>query len=136
MAKKKSLDVKVEITSENKCSFCEGAKCCHYVTQEIDPPTTKYEFEVLAWQVLHSGVEVYKDSDKTWYIIFSTTCEKLQPNGACGIYETRPQICRDYSNDWCEYDEPADKHWLLHFPDYESIDKYCRKKFKTWGKRK
>ena len=123
---------RIAITPENKCGFCRGSKCCVYVTQQIDTPKTKYAFEALAWQVLHKGVEVYKDSDKTWYLLFATACEQLLPDGRCGIYETRPQVCRDYSNDWCEYDEPAEKHWLLHFPDYESLNRYCRRRFKSW----
>ena len=45
MAKKKKKQIKVKMTPENKCSFCEGAKCCHYVTQEIDTPRSRYEFE-------------------------------------------------------------------------------------------
>ena len=122
----------IKVTADNKCALCAGSKCCVYVTQAIDTPRTKYAFEALAWQVLHRGVEVYKDSDRVWYLLFAATCEKLLPDGRCGIYERRPQVCRDYSNEWCEYDEAAEKHWLLHFPDYESLNKYCRERFKTW----
>ena len=137
MAKKKKKagkEIKVKITSENKCSYCQGTKCCHYVTQEIDTPRSRYEFEHIMWQVMHDGVEVYKDSDKTWYLLMYTTCSKLLPDGRCGIYKTRPEICREYSNDWCEYDEPAEEHWLLHFKDHDSINKYGKKRFKNWGK--
>lgn len=134
MGKKKDKSIKVEITSENKCSFCQGTKCCHYVTQEIDTPRSRYEFEHIMWQVLHDGVEVYKDSDKTWYLLMYTTCSKLLPDGRCGIYEQRPEICREYSNDWCEYDEPAEQHWLVHFKDFDSVNKYGKKRFKNWGK--
>jgi Fe-S-cluster containining protein len=34
-------------------------------------------------------------------------CEHLQPDNRCGVYETRPQICRDYTTDDCEYDSDA-----------------------------
>jgi len=64
MPHKKSRDIKIGIAADNKCSFCEDAKCCRYVTQEIDPPRIGYEFEVLVWQALHKNVEVYKDADK------------------------------------------------------------------------
>jgi Fe-S-cluster containining protein len=34
-----------------------------------------------------------------WY-----TCTKLQPNGDCGIYETRPLLCREFPyNNPCPY---------------------------------
>ena len=36
---------------------------------------------------------------------------------------------------WCELDEPLSKHWELYFPDYEALDEYCRKRFKTWDRR-
>lgn len=123
---------RIRISSTTKCSYCEGAKCCHYVTQAIETPRSMYDFSHIQWQVSHDGVEVYKDSDKTWYISFTTTCKKLLPDGHCSIYEKRPQICRDYKNDWCEFDEPASKHWLIHFKDYESVNAYCKKRFKTW----
>jgi Fe-S-cluster containining protein len=29
----------------------------------------------------------------------------LQSDNRCGIYHTRPGICRDYSTDNCEYDD-------------------------------
>jgi Fe-S-cluster containining protein len=134
MGKKKDKTIKVEITPENKCSFCKGTKCCHYVTQEISTPRSRYEFEHIMWQVLHDGVEVYKDTDKTWYLLMYTTCSKLQPDGRCGIYETRPEICREYSNDWCEYDESAEDHWLVHFKDFDSVNQFGKKRFKNWGK--
>ena len=32
-------------------------------------------------------------------------CLHLQDDNTCGIYETRPQICRDYTTDDCEYED-------------------------------
>lgn len=94
---------------------------------------SKSDFEHLLWQVAHEGVEAYKD-DSGWYLLYTGTCQFLQPDGLCGIYETRPQICRDYENDWCEYDEPASKHFIYHFRDYNELLDYCRKRFKRWDK--
>ena len=123
----------VEITPENKCDFCTNSLCCHYVTQEIDTPRSKYDYEHLLWQVSHPGVSAYKDSDG-WTLMFATTCAHLREDGRCGIYEARPQICRDHSNDFCEYDQPAEEGFDLHFPDYESLLAYCRKRFKRWDR--
>ena len=123
----------VEITPENKCDFCTNSLCCHYVTQEIDTPRSKYDYEHLLWQVSHPGVSAYKDSDG-WTLMFATTCTHLREDGRCGIYEARPQICRDHSNDFCEYDQPAEEGFDLHFPDYESLLVYCRKRFKRWSR--
>ncbi len=131
---KKYPKINVEITSENKCSFCEGAKCCNYVTQAIDTPRSIQEFDTLLWQLTHPNVQAYKDEDG-WFLIFFTTCKFLEKDGRCGIYETRPQMCRDYSNDYCEFDSPAEEGFELFFDSYESLLKYCRKRFKKWDKR-
>ncbi|MBI3772055.1 MAG: YkgJ family cysteine cluster protein [Gammaproteobacteria bacterium] len=124
----------VKITPENKCSFCVGSKCCNYVTQKIDGPRSKYDFEHLLWQLSHDNMQVYKDSEG-WFLQMNTRCKHLQTDGRCGIYETRPQICRDHSNDYCEYDQPADEGHDLMFDSYESLLVYCKKRFKNWGKK-
>ena len=95
----KKLDVPVRVdpgllTPETKCGYCTNSKCCTYVTQGIDAPRSKHDFEHLLWQVSHEHVKAYKDSDG-WCLLFETTCRHLLPNGKCGIYEVRPQICRE-----------------------------------------
>lgn len=129
-----TLGSKIPIPLEMKCFHCPGTKCCQYTTQRIDTPRSKADFDHLLWQVAHENVEVYEDEDG-WYVMFITPCSKLLPNGECGIYDRRPQICRDYSNDYCEFDSPAEEGFLLHFRDYESLDQYCRKRFKRWDER-
>ncbi|MBC6414000.1 MAG: YkgJ family cysteine cluster protein [Chromatiales bacterium] len=130
-----SIPVKItsdkKITPENKCSFCKNSKCCTYVTQAIDTPRSKADFEHLLWQVSHRNVSVYKDSDG-WCLLFDTECMHLLPNGNCGIYENRPQICREHSNDYCEFDAPAEDGFELYFPDYQSLLAYCKKRYKRW----
>lgn len=125
--------VNIKITTENKCSFCEGSKCCTYVTQPIDTPRSKDEFDYLLWQVSHENVAIYK-SCNVWYMLIAGNCNHLLSDGRCGIYETRPRICRDHTNDFCEYDQDSLKDFDLYFPDYTSLLKYCKKRYKTWGK--
>ncbi len=122
-------------TPENKCASCKGATCCTYVTQQIDTPRTKADFSNLLWQVSHQGVQAFRD-EGIWYLLFEGRCTHLQADGRCGIYETRPQVCRDHSNDCCELDAPREQGFDLHFPDYESLLQYCRKKFRSWDKPK
>lgn len=122
------------MTPETKCSFCPGSKCCNYITQRLDAPRSMEDFDLLLWQISHRDIQVYKDEDG-WFLLVNTTCTHLQPDGRCGIYETRPQICRDYSNDFCEFDEPAEKHFELFFENYDALLRYCRKRFKRWDSR-
>lgn len=122
------------MTAENKCSFCPGTICCNYITQCIDTPRSIEAFDFLLWQMAHHNIETYKDEDG-WHIVAITKCRFLQPDGRCGTYKTRPMLCREYSNDYCEFDEPAEKGFELYFNTYEALDEYCRKRFKKWDRR-
>lgn len=125
----------IKITTENKCSFCVGSKCCNHVSLEIDKPETMKDFDQLLWKVSHKQVEIYKD-EGNWYLLVSqVACDHLLPTRACGIYEKRPMLCREYSNEYCEFDSPAEESFDLYFPDYQSLDIYCRKRFKNWDRR-
>ena len=116
----------------DKCSRCHGARCCQYITQRIPGPRSKQDFDQLLWQVAHENVEIYKDSDG-WFLLIYNRCSFLRPDGRCGIYASRPQVCRDYSNDYCEYDSPAEEGFELHFRDYETLLAYCRRRFSRWS---
>ncbi len=120
-----------KLSSDNKCRYCHGSKCCTYITQHIDAPRSKKDFEFLLWQIAHRGVQIYKDEDG-WFLLINTPCTHLEPDGRCGIYETRPQICRDYSNDFCEYDAPAEEGFKFFFDGYDALLAYCRRRFKNW----
>ena len=119
------------IPVDNKCSRCHGTICCTYITEAIDTPRSKADFKHLLWQVSHQNVEIYKD-ESGWYLLISGRCQHIQPDGRCGIYEDRPAICREYDNDWCEYDEPAEKSFIYHFHNYEELLSYCKKRYKRW----
>lgn len=117
---------------EHKCSRCTGSTCCTYTTEALGSVRAKSDFDHLLWQVSHQAVEVYKDHDG-WFLLIRGSCEHLQPNGTCGIYETRPQVCRDYDNVWCEFDEPAQNHFQYHFRNHAELLAYCKRRFKRWG---
>lgn len=125
------MSTSISIPVENKCSRCSETICCTYITESLDTPRSKSDFQHLLWQVSHAGVEIYKD-DSGWYLLINGRCEHIQSNGSCGIYDSRPAICRDYDNDWCEFDEPADKGFTHHFHNYAELLKYCKKRYKRW----
>ena len=129
----KTIPVEV-MTSDNKCGFCTNSKCCTYISQEIETPRSKQDFDFLLWQVSHRDISLYKD-EGSWYLLVENACSHLQPGGRCGIYFDRPQICRDYTNDYCEYDAAAEDGFELYFRNYDELLAYCRKRFKRWGQR-
>lgn len=126
---------KTEMTPENKCSFCTGSICCTYITEELETPRSKQDFQHLLWQISHEHISAYKD-DEGWTLLIEGSCQHLQPGGGCGIYEDRPQICRDHTNDYCEFDSPSEEGFELYFRNYDELLVYCKKRFKNWGKKK
>ncbi len=127
-----TIEVTTRIDDFNKCDLCTNSKCCTYVTQQIDTPRSKYDFEILLWQVAHDGVGAYKDDDG-WFVMFESRCSHLSSDGRCGIYQDRPTICRSHSNDYCEYDAPAEDGFELYFPDYSTLLRYCKNRFRKWS---
>ncbi len=84
------------------CSYCT-ARCCRYFAMQIDTPTTRQQFDHIRWYMLHGPFSVFVDGE-TWFLVVPGDCKHIQPDYRCGIYETRPDICRAYTTDECEYD--------------------------------
>jgi uncharacterized protein len=105
----------------NLCEHCT-AKCCHYFALPIDTPDSWKDFDYLRWYLLHDRASVFVE-DGTWYLIVHTTCRHLQSDNRCGIYYTRPQICREYSTKDCEYEDT----WVYerYFELPEQIEEYA-----------
>ena len=91
------------------CEYCT-AKCCRYFAMPIETPDTFSELEYLRWFLLHDRATVFKEEDD-WYLLVHTKCKHLLDNYMCGIYDTRPAICRDYTTKNCEYDD----EWTYEF---------------------
>ncbi|RMG32688.1 MAG: YkgJ family cysteine cluster protein [Planctomycetota bacterium] len=87
------------------CEYCT-ARCCQYFAFPIEKPKTWSDFDHIRWYLMHGNCAVFVD-DGTWYILIYSPCQHLLPDNRCGIYEHRPQVCRDYSTDDCEYDNDA-----------------------------
>lgn len=106
---------------EHLCDHCT-AKCCRYFALPIDTPEELKDFEYIRWYLLHGRATVFTE-DETWYLLVYTECKHLQSDHRCGIYETRPQICREYSTDDCEYDDS----WTYerYFETAEQVHEYA-----------
>jgi Fe-S-cluster containining protein len=82
------------------CLSC--ALCCSYIAVAIDGPVSVKAATEILWHLYHDHVSVYRDSDDEWMVQFETRCRHLQDDNKCAIYETRPHICRTYSELTCE----------------------------------
>ena len=122
------------IKIDKKCNKCTQKICCNSINQKIPTPKTREDFDNLLWQVSHENINIFKDADG-WFLHIGTRCTHLAPDGACNIYDQRPWVCRDYKNDFCEFDESIAEASQLFFSTYEQLEKYCRKRFKKWKRR-
>jgi Fe-S-cluster containining protein len=112
------------------CEYCT-AKCCRYFALPLETPETFEEYEFIRWFLLHDRASVFQE-DGDWYLLVHTTCKHLQPDNRCGIYETRPQICRDYTTDNCEYSDD----WVYDFylETSEQVGEYMEAVLQEKGK--
>ncbi len=114
----------------NLCEHCT-AKCCHYIAVPYETPDCFADMEYIRWIVLHEKATFFKD-DEDWYLLVHTVCEKLQDDYRCGIYENRPQICRDYTFENCEYDE--DWTYDFYLETHQQVWEYSEACYKSKGK--
>ena len=83
------------------CEHCMAA-CCRYIALPLDKPTTAKDYDDLRWYLMHQGISVFVE-EGDWYIQFQTRCKNLGADNRCGIYESRPEICRAYEPGECDY---------------------------------
>jgi Fe-S-cluster containining protein len=105
---------------ESLCDYC-SAKCCKYFAWPIEAPTERSDFDYIRWAMLHAQTTFFVEDD-SWYVLVHTTCKHLRSDNLCGIYETRPEICREYSTNDCEFDD----HYVYekYFETPEQVDEY------------
>jgi len=122
------------------CHLCP-AICCQYYALEIDKPTSKKDFEQIRWYLLHERTHVFVDEGK-WYLQIWNRCSHLTTDQRCEIYETRPEICREYGADAegqvnCHAVSTKNEEYDLLFTEPEQLEKYYRKLYeKRYGKKK
>jgi len=97
------------------CDFCTG-KCCRYFSLPIDEPRNWDDYDAIRWYLAHGQTIVYVHEEQ-WYLMVLTTCQYLLPDNRCAIYLSRPKICREYTTDACEYDDPSSFEKLFETPE-------------------
>lgn len=117
--------------SEQPCSKC-NALCCRHIAIEIDRPVNKKDYDNIRWYLIHKKVSVFVDHKRKWYIKFDTPCEHIVKN-RCGIYETRPRICREYPEDGYDCEKQGEGNYYTQlFEDEQSFCEYLDSKNKNW----
>lgn len=88
-----------QMTESEICIACHG--CCSYVTVPLEYPRSRQKRDLYTWYLHHRNVEIFIDHDRVWNLLFKTPCDQMSTDGACNVYETRPDICREYSAKAC-----------------------------------
>ncbi|MEL6897127.1 MAG: YkgJ family cysteine cluster protein [Planctomycetota bacterium] len=117
---------------DNLCEYCT-AKCCRYFALPIETPEEAKDFDFIRWYLLHDRASVFVD-DEVWYLLVHTTCKHLGDDHRCGIYETRPEICRDYTTKQCEFED--DWCYDQYFESPEQIHEYAQALFPAGVRKK
>jgi uncharacterized protein len=107
------------------CHRCPAA-CCRYIALPFDEPQDAEAFEEVRWFLMHDGVTVFV-TDGQWYVSVATHCKHLDAQNRCTIYADRPQICREYSSDGCDY-RGGDYGYKLFFTHPQQVVEYARKR--------
>jgi len=93
---------------------------------EIDTPETRQQYDDIRWYLVHQNVFVFIEKKK-WYLGVYSRCKHLQADNRCGIYETRPRICREYSTDNCDY-HGGEYDWEVLFSSAEQLWAYAEER--------
>lgn len=109
--------------SQSLCDRCT-AHCCRYFALQLDTPETKRDFEDLRWYLLHHDCEIWVQ-DGDWHLQINRPCKALGADHRCMIYDDRPEICREYTTDECDW-HGGDYDYEHHFTHADQIAEFAR----------
>jgi Fe-S-cluster containining protein len=114
------------------CHDCT-ARCCKYFALEIDAPKNPQDHDFIRWYLMHEHVVVWVQ-EKEWFLEIRTPCKHLRADNSCGIYHTRPQICRDYG--WPDAGDPDDDAPCEYFTGEGGYDLFfdSAEAFDAWSR--
>ncbi len=115
------------------CDSC-AALCCRYFALPLDKPTSAQDYDNIRWYLCHENIVVFIEK-RQWYIGIMTRCKHLQTDNRCGIYQTRPRVCRSYSTNNCDY-HGGEYEFDKLFTSAEQLREYAEQKLNARRKGK
>jgi hypothetical protein len=104
-----------------KCQRECGARCCRYITVILPAPRSKWDLDEWGWFLAHESISIYF-AGRRWRMEMRLRCRYLNHRNACTIYQQRPEVCRFYSQEFCEFSRRS-QH-LYHFDCKEEFDRW------------
>ena len=114
------------MAKKSLCRQCIGL-CCRYFALPIETPETREDYDDIRWYLCHEAVTVFVE-DGDWYVNIKNRCRNLNGQNRCDAYAQRPQLCRDYSEERCDFTE-GEYDYELHFTDDRQMAEYIKIKF-------
>jgi Fe-S-cluster containining protein len=109
------------------CDKCTGL-CCRYFALPIETPEDWDDYDDVRWYLCHEDISVFVE-EGDWYINVKNKCLNLsEKNYKCGIYDLRPNICRGYKIEDCDY-TGSEYDYELHFTSAHQMEEYMKIKF-------
>lgn len=109
----------------NLCEHCTAA-CCRYLAIPLDKPTCARDYDDIRWYLMHEKLLVFVE-EGDWFIQFQTACKHIGADNRCSIYDIRPEICREYQAEGCDYSMAAYGYDHL-FTHPKQIEDYYERK--------
>lgn len=119
------------LTHGHPCHSC-GATCCRYVAVALTPPRDTADRDLIHWYLSHTAVCIYIDKDGDWWVQVGTDCRHIAADDGCGIYESRPQLCRNYGTHACERADHDDEN-IAEFTTVEQFEEFFELNFRVAG---
>ena len=111
------------------CDECKG-KCCKTLAVQLETPTTYDDYEDIFWYLYHKPGIVFIDMKDRWWIEFPVKCSKLDKNGRCSIYATRPPVCRKAKVEHCDMNQEDVKIMFSNEDEYKEYFESVKERFK------
>lgn len=121
------MSKKAKNTTTNLCKKCKGL-CCRYFALPIETPQDWDDYDDIRWYLSHENVTVFVE-DGDWYLNVKNKCRYLsEKDYLCQIYNKRPNICRQYNLDNCDFTN-GEYGYDLYFENDCQMEMYMRIKF-------
>lgn len=117
--------MKLDVVGTVLCHQCPAA-CCRYVALPLDRPRTLRDYDDICWYLMHEGFSVFVE-EGDWYVQVLARCKNLGEDNLCGVYETRPRLCREYEPGECDYSAGAYDYDEL-FTHPSQLEDYVRRR--------
>ena len=113
--------------TDSRKDYCRGCRstCCRYFTVPLETPEDADDFDAMRWYILHEGVSIYVDDEGDWYVNVDAPCRALADDNRCRIYDARPDVCRDHTDEACE-EHGGEYDFREHFRNEEALMAYAR----------